>query len=132
MGQTKIHSNAAFNLSAPIRFNPAELGAILAVYGAGVQKAQWRDYSIDSNAQGTTFSVIDRDGAGQVMIRKSISRMKGLNPAAPDYYALYDKNGYHRKTDDFRQALSLFGDEAAAPVAATVPARPTLKLVFSQ
>ena len=60
VGQTAVLLRFAGTLQREIRFERAELGIILGLYGRNVAGGEWRDYAIDFGREFACFSVFRR------------------------------------------------------------------------
>lgn len=86
-------------------FSKAELSLILGVYGARVQRGEWRDYAIDSKSDMAVFSVFRSTHESPLyMIAKFPSRSILKSPE----FAVFSGEQELKKSTSLSDVLSVF------------------------
>ena len=105
--------STGFDTPYSVLFTHQQLRQVLSAYAEGVLQKHWKDYSISTEKDQTTFCVIERgQGAGRawgshnMAVIYSISRTKGRK--GQDYYRVFDGEKQICRTEKFLEALNIF------------------------
>jgi hypothetical protein len=86
-------------------FSQGELSLILAVYGARVQKGEWRDYAIDCLPDMAVFSVYRSSKESPAY---AIAKIPSRSFLKPSQYAVYEGGKTLKQSDSLSDVLDVF------------------------
>jgi len=90
---------------AEVRFDRAELGRILAIYGHMVAAGEWRDYAIDFLSEVAAFSIFRRASEAPLFTIEKRPRLRNRQ----GQYAVIESGGHVLKRGhDLAQVLRVF------------------------
>lgn len=93
------------NITGKPAFNQSELSLILNVYGARVQKGEWRDYAIDSLPDMAVFSVFRSSKEKPIY---TITKIRSRNILKPSQYAVYSGSKTLKQGSSLSEVLNIF------------------------
>jgi hypothetical protein len=94
-------------VSGKAAFSKGELSLILSVYGARVQRGEWRDYAIDSLSDMAVFSVF-RSAREQPLY--TITKIPSRSFTRPPRYAVHADGKALKEGTSLRDVLEVFED----------------------
>jgi hypothetical protein len=100
-----VYLRDRFRLNGKTTFSRAELSLLLSVYGARVQRGEWRDYAIDSLTDMAVFSVFR---SSQELPLYRIAKISHRSLVKPAQYAVYSGNKTLKQSTSLRDVINFF------------------------
>jgi hypothetical protein len=104
-----VYIRDKFRLNGKTTFSRGELSQILSVYGARVQRGEWRDYAIDSLPDMAVFSVF-RSSHEQPLY--SITKISSRSLIKPPQYVVYSGSNQLKQSASLPEVLAFLEEQA--------------------
>lgn len=98
-----VYIRDKFRLNGKTTFSRSELSQILSVYGARVQRGEWRDYAIDSLPDMAVFSIFRSSNERPIYAVTKISSRSLIKPAQ---YVVYSGRDALIQSASLREILT--------------------------
>ena len=103
-----VYIRDRFRLNGTITFSRGELSQILSVYGARVQRGEWRDYAIDSLPDMAVFSIFRSSHERPLYTVTKISSRSLIKPAQ---YVVYSGSSALKQSTSLREILTFLEEQ---------------------
>ncbi len=103
-----VYIRDKFRLNGKTTFSRGELSQILSVYGAHVQRGEWRDYAIDSLPDMAVFSIFRSSHESPLYTVTKISSRSLIKPAQ---YVVYSKGSSLKQSTDLKEILAFLEEQ---------------------
>ena len=103
-----VYIRDKFRLNGKTTFSRGELSQILSVYGARVQRGEWRDYAIDSLPDMAVFSIFRSSHEKPLYAVTKISSRSLIKPAQ---YVVYSGSNTLKQSTSLREILSFLEEQ---------------------
>ena len=89
-------------------FSRGELNLLLSLYGAYVQKGEWRDYAIDSLQDMAVFSVFRSSNEQPIY---SITKIRSRSLIKPSKYAVHSGSRFLKQSVSLREIIDFLEEQ---------------------
>ncbi|MBU6475573.1 MAG: DUF2794 domain-containing protein [Alphaproteobacteria bacterium] len=103
-----VYIRDKFCFNGRTTFSRGELSQILSVYGARVQRGQWRDYAIDSLPDMAVFSIFRSSHERPLYTVTKISARSLIKPAQ---YVVYAGSEILKRSTSLREVLDFLEEQ---------------------
>lgn len=104
-----VYLRDKLRLNGKTSFSRSELSQLLSVYGARVQRGDWRDYAIDSTPDMAVFSIF-RSSREQPLY--SVTKIASRSLIKPSQYAVYAGRNPLKQSTSLREVLAFLEEQA--------------------
>jgi hypothetical protein len=103
-----VYLRDKFRHNGKTTFSRGELSQILSVYGARVQRGEWRDYAIDSLPDMAVFSIFRSSHEKPVYAVTKISSRSLIKPAQ---YVVYSGSDVLKRSASLQEILAFLEEQ---------------------
>ena len=107
-GSMLVYLRDKFRRNGKTTFSQGELGMLLSLYGAHVQKGEWRDYAIDSLTDMAVFSIF-RSSREQPLY--SITKIHSRSLIKPSQYAVHSRSKFLKQSASLREIIDFLEEQ---------------------
>jgi hypothetical protein len=103
-----VYIRDKFRLNGKTTFSRRELSQLLSVYGARVQRGEWRDYAIDSLPDMAVFSIF-RSSRERPLY--AITKISSRSLIKPPQYAVYAGSNSLKQSTSLREIIDFLEEQ---------------------
>ncbi len=103
-----VYIRDKFRLKGRTTFSKGELSQILSVYGARVQRGEWRDYAIDSLPDMAVFSIF-RSSSEKPLY--TVTKISPHSLIKPSQYVVYAGSEALKRSTSLREVLDFLEEQ---------------------
>ncbi len=103
-----VYIRDKFRLNGKTTFSRRELSQLLSVYGARVQKGEWRDYAIDSLPDMAVFSIF-RSSRERPLY--TVTKISSRSLIKPPQYVVYSGSDSLKQSTSLREVLAFLEEQ---------------------